>query len=188
MPIIVGIVLIAIYFQARNSNFLTAGNIVNLIVQMASFAVIGMGITWVLLIGEIDLSIGFVSGVGGVIVAKLLLPGGSSIPTALALFLGLGAGLLIGMIQGAIFARIGVPSFVVTLAGLLIWNGVVLLLIGVERHRGHPGQVRQRHRQRLPVRYRGLDRAGGRGGRLRGGADTRHPLAAQGAGCPPTRR
>jgi D-xylose transport system permease protein len=130
LPIIVGIVLIAIYFQARNENFLTAGNIVNLIVQMASFAVIGMGITWVLLIGEIDLSIGFVSGVGGVIVAKLLLPGGSSIPTAVALLAGLGAGLAIGMIQGAIFARLGVPSFVVTLAGLLIWNGVVLLLIG----------------------------------------------------------
>jgi D-xylose transport system permease protein len=130
LPILVGIVLIAIYFQSRNSNFLTAGNIVNLIVQLSAFAVIGMGITWVLLIGEIDLSIGFVSGVGGVIVAKLLLPGGTSIPTAVALFLGLGGGLLIGLIQGAIFARIGVPSFVVTLAGLLIWNGVVLIVIG----------------------------------------------------------
>jgi D-xylose transport system permease protein len=130
LPILVGIVLIAIYFQTRNSNFLTAGNIVNLIVQMAAFAVIGMGITWVLLIGEIDLSIGFVSGMGGVITAKLLLPGGASIPTSVALIAGLGAGLAIGLIQGAIFARIGVPSFVVTLAGLLIWNGVVLIVIG----------------------------------------------------------
>jgi D-xylose transport system permease protein len=130
LPIAIGIVIIAIYFQARNDRFLTAGNFVNLIVQMAAIAVIGMGITWVLLIGEIDLSIGFVSGVGGVIAAKLLLPGGSSIPTSVAIALALGAGVAIGLIQGAIFTKIGIPSFVVTLAGLLIWNGVVLLLIG----------------------------------------------------------
>ncbi len=80
IPIIVGIILIAIYFQSRNSNFLTAGNFVNLIVQMAPIAVIGMGIVFVLLLGEIDLSVGFVSGVGGAICAVLLLPGGTERP------------------------------------------------------------------------------------------------------------
>src|SRR3954447_212499 len=62
LPILVGIVLIGAYFQYRNSNFLTAGNFVNLIVQMSPFAIIGMGLVFVLLLGEIDLSVGFVSG------------------------------------------------------------------------------------------------------------------------------
>jgi D-xylose transport system permease protein len=131
LPIVLGIVIIAIYFQSRNSHFLTAGNMVNLITQMAAISVIGMGVVFVLLLGEIDLSIGQVSGIGGVIVALLLEPS-RGWDTALAILLGLGAGLTIGLIQGAIFAKIGIPSFVVTLAGLLGWNGVLLLLIGSE--------------------------------------------------------
>ena len=67
LPIVIGIVVIAIYFQARNSQFITAGNFVNLIAQMAAVTIIGMGIVFVLLLGEIDLSVGFVSGMGGVI-------------------------------------------------------------------------------------------------------------------------
>jgi len=130
IPIIVGIILIAIYFQSRNSNFLTAGNFVNLIVQMAPIAVIGMGIVFVLLLGEIDLSVGFVSGVGGAICAVLLLPGGTSVPTSVAILVALSAGLGIGLVQGTLFAKVGIPSFVVTLAGLLAWNGVVLLIVG----------------------------------------------------------
>ena len=66
LPIIVGLIIIAIVFQTQNDRFLTAGNFVNLIVQTAPYAVIAMGVTFVLLLGEIDLSIGFVSGVGGV--------------------------------------------------------------------------------------------------------------------------
>jgi D-xylose transport system permease protein len=130
LPIVVGIFLIAIYFQSRNSNFLTAGNFVNLLIQLAPFAVIGMGIVFVLLLGEIDLSVGFVSGVGGVIVALLLQPDGNEVVPAVAIVLALGAGATIGLIQGTLFAKVGIPSFVVTLAGLLAWNGVVLLLIG----------------------------------------------------------
>ena len=130
LPILVGIVAIAVYFQARNDNFLTSGNFVNLIVQMAAIAVIGMGITFVLLLGEIDLSIGYVSGVGGVVAALLLRDDGNAMATAPAIALALGAGVTIGVLQGLIFARVGIPSFVVTLAGLLGWNGVVLLLIG----------------------------------------------------------
>jgi D-xylose transport system permease protein len=130
LPIAVGIVIIAIYFQSRNSNFLTAGNFVNLIAQASPVIVIGMGVVFVLLLGEIDLSVGFVSGIGGVVAAKLLVPDGNQTSTAVALILALGSGLIIGLLQGFWFAKIGVPSFVVTLAGLLAWNGVVLTVIG----------------------------------------------------------
>jgi D-xylose transport system permease protein len=89
-----------------------------------------MGIVFVLLLGEIDLSVGYVSGVAGVLVALLLLPDGNELPTAVAVILALGAGLAIGTFHGLLITKIGIPSFVVTLAGLLGWNGVVLLLIG----------------------------------------------------------
>jgi D-xylose transport system permease protein len=130
VPILIGIVAIGIYFQARNSNFLTAGNFVNLIAQMSPFAIIGMGTVFILLLGEIDLSIGYVSGMGGVIAAVLLEPGSGQWPTWLALIAALGTGAAIGLFQGFFVAKIGVPSFVVTLAGLLAWNGVVLQIVG----------------------------------------------------------
>jgi D-xylose transport system permease protein len=129
LPIVIGIIVIAIYFQSRNSNFLTAANFVNLIAQMAAFMIIGTGIVFVLLLGEIDLSVGYVSGMGGVIAALLLEPG-KNIPTSVAVALALGTGVAIGLMQGFFVARLGVPSFVVTLAGLLGWNGVVLQIIG----------------------------------------------------------
>jgi D-xylose transport system permease protein len=130
LPIVVGLILIAIVFQVQNDRFLTAGNFVNLIVQTAPYAVIAMGVTFALLLGEIDLSIGFVSGVGGVLTAILLTPDGNELPTGVVLALALAAGLAIGTLHGLIITKVGVPSFVVTLAGLLAWNGVVLLLIG----------------------------------------------------------
>jgi D-xylose transport system permease protein len=131
LPIVVGLIIIAIVFQTQNDRFLTAGNFVNLIVQTAPYAVIAMGVTFALLLGEIDLSIGFVSGVGGVMVALLLAPDGSNeLSTAPAMIVALLAGLGIGVLHGLIITKVGVPSFVVTLAGLLAWNGVVLLLIG----------------------------------------------------------
>jgi D-xylose transport system permease protein len=130
LPIIVGLIIIAIVFQSQNDRFLTAGNFVNLIVQSAAFATIAMGVVWVLLLGEIDLSIGYVSGVAGVITAVLLTPDGSELPTFAAISLALSAGMAIGLLHGLIITKVGVSSFVVTLAGLLAWNGVVLLLIG----------------------------------------------------------
>jgi D-xylose transport system permease protein len=131
LPIIVGLILIAIIFQSQNSHFLTAGNFVNLIVQMAAITVIGMGIVFVLLLGEIDLSVGYVSGVAGVTTALLLIPDGSNqfgAGPAIAIALAVGVG--IGVLHGLLITKIGIPSFIVTLAGLLAWNGVVLLLIG----------------------------------------------------------
>jgi len=131
LPIVVGLILIAIIFQSQNSQFLTAGNFVNLIVQMAAITIIGMGIVFVLLLGEIDLSVGYVSGVAGVTTALLMNPDGHNVFGAgPAIFIALAVGLAIGIGQGLIITKIGVPSFVVTLAGLLAWNGVVLLLIG----------------------------------------------------------
>jgi D-xylose transport system permease protein len=130
LPIILGLVIIAIVFQTANSNFLTASNFVNLIVQSAAFALVAMGIVFILLLGEIDLSVGYVSGVAGVLVALLLTPDKSVPPTFVAVLLALLAGLAIGTLHGLIITKIGIPSFVVTLAGLLGWNGVVLLLIG----------------------------------------------------------
>jgi D-xylose transport system permease protein len=130
LPIFVGLIIIALVFQTQNDRFLTAGNFVNLIVQTAPYAVIAMGVTFALLLGEIDLSIGFVSGVGGVLTAILLTPDGNELPTFVVLAIAIGTGLAIGTLHGLIITKIGVPSFVVTLAGLLAWNGVVLLLIG----------------------------------------------------------
>jgi D-xylose transport system permease protein len=131
LPIIVGLILIAIIFQSQNDRFLTSGNFVNLIVQMAAITIIGMGIVFVLLLGEIDLSVGYVSGVAGVTTALLMAPDGANeFGAGPAIFVALAAGLAIGVVQGLIITKIGVPSFVVTLAGLLGWNGVVLLLIG----------------------------------------------------------
>ncbi len=130
LPIVVGLVIICIVFQSQNDRFLTAGNFVNLLLQTAPYAVIAMGVTFALLLGEIDLSIGFVSGVGGVLTAILLTPDGNELPTLIVFVIVLAAGLAIGTFHGLIITKIGVPSFVVTLAGLLAWNGVVLLLIG----------------------------------------------------------
>ena len=89
-----------------------------------------MGIVFVLLLGEIDLSVGYVSGVAGVIAAVLLIPDGNEVARRIAVGLALLSGIAIGTFHGLIITKIGIPSFVVTLAGLIAWNGVVLLLIG----------------------------------------------------------
>jgi D-xylose transport system permease protein len=131
LPIVVGLLIIAVVFQSQNSNFLTAGNFLNLLIQAAGIMTIAMGIVFVLLLGEIDLSVGYVSGVGGAIVALLTLPGGhfefAGFPAIVVVLV---VGLAIGTLHGLLFTKVGIPSFVVTLAGLLAWNGAVLLLIG----------------------------------------------------------
>jgi len=131
LPVVVGLILITLFFQSKNDDFLTAGNFNNLIVQMAGVTLIAMGVVFVLLIGEIDLSIGYVSGVAGVIVAKLQIPDGSwQVNGIVAILIAVAVGAAIGAFQGSFVALIGVPSFVVTLAGLLAWQGVVQKVIG----------------------------------------------------------
>ncbi len=92
---------------------------------MAGTCLLAYGVVFVLLIGEIDLSVSFVSGVAGVIVAKTQLPNGAHLPWYLCIFLALLGAVLIGAFQGSFVALIGVPSFVVTLAGFEIWQGVI---------------------------------------------------------------
>ncbi len=129
LPIILGLIVIAIIFQLLNQNYLTPRNFVNLIVQMAGITTIAIGVVYVLLLGEIDLSIGYVSAVAAVFLAMRLRPP-SEWTWWMALIAALGLAALIGMAQGFIITKFSLPSFVVTLAGFLVWNGVVLILIG----------------------------------------------------------
>ena len=129
LPVIGGLLLISILFQKLNSHFLTAGNLVNLLVQGSVYMTLAMGEVFALLLGEIDLSIGFVSAIGGTVVAELVKQS-SGWPWWAAVIFGLLACAAIGAIQGTIITRIGLPSFVVTLAGLLGWQGVLLLILG----------------------------------------------------------
>jgi len=129
-PVIIGLIFISVFFDYKNSNFLSGSNFGNLITQVVPLATIATGVVFVLLIAEIDLSVAFVSGfAGSVVVAEVVtrhghLSGLIAIPIALA------AGALYGMAQGAIVAYVGVPSFVVTLGGLLVAEGLVVKVVG----------------------------------------------------------
>jgi D-xylose transport system permease protein len=130
LPVIVGLILISIIFQTLNSKFLSAGNIVNLLVQGSIYMLLAMAEVFVLLLGEIDLSAGFVAGVSGVITAELLTSQHGSWPWYVACLAALLACAAIGAFHGTLITRIGLPSFVVTLAGLLGFQGVMLLILG----------------------------------------------------------
>lgn len=129
LPIIVGLIVIAIIFGIQSDGlFFVERNFVNLLLQMAGTTAIAIGIVFVLLIAEIDLSVGFVSGVGGVLMVLLLRESASDWPWWAAIGAALLATTLIGLLHGFIITKFGVPSFVVTLAGLLAWSGVVLIM------------------------------------------------------------
>jgi D-xylose transport system permease protein len=133
LPVILALVLIVAFFTSKTTVFFTADNFNNLMPQMAGTAVIAIGVVFVLLIGEIDLSIGSVSGIGGVAVAEFQQAGtGHNFGGATAIVLAIAAGALIGALQGSFVALIGVPSFVVTLAGLLAFEGVILKALGIQ--------------------------------------------------------
>ncbi|MDQ1435017.1 MAG: hypothetical protein QOF59_1833 [Actinomycetota bacterium] len=129
LPVVGGLLLISILFQSLNSNFLSAGNLVNLLIQGAVYMLLAMGEVFALLLGEIDLSIGFVSGIGGVVTAELVKQS-TGWPWWGAILVALLVCAAIGVVQGTIITRIGLPSFVVTLAGLLGFQGVMLLILG----------------------------------------------------------
>src|SRR4051795_4693049 len=129
LPVVGGLILISILFQSLNSNFLTAGNLVNLLVQAAVFSLLAMAEVFVLLLGEIDLSVGFVAGIAGAFMATRIAPAHDwPWPLAVAVALLICAG--IGLLQGTIITRLGLPSFVVTLAGYLFWQGELLRILG----------------------------------------------------------
>jgi D-xylose transport system permease protein len=129
LPVVGGLILISILFQSMNSNFLTAGNLVNLLVQAAVFSLLAMAEVFVLLLGEIDLSVGYVAAIGAAIMATALGPH-HQWPWVLAVAAALLACAGIGLVQGTIITRIGLPSFVVTLAGYLFWQGELLKILG----------------------------------------------------------
>ena len=128
LPIILGLVAIFVVFGILEENFLTERNFTNLLLQMAAVATVAIGIVFVLLIGEIDLSVAFVSAVGGVVMTLLLRPDNPGWPWWAAILFALLCTTAIGFAQALVITKAGVPSFVVTLAGLLIWSGVVLIL------------------------------------------------------------
>lgn len=128
LPIIIGLIVIAAIFGLREPVFFAPRNFVNLLLQMAGITTIAIGIVFVLLIAEIDLSVGFVSGVGGVTMTLLLRESATAWPWPLAVAAALLTVTLIGLLHGFIITKFGVPSFVVTLAGLLAWSGVVLIM------------------------------------------------------------
>jgi D-xylose transport system permease protein len=125
-PVLIALAVIVIYFSKTAPNFFTATNFNNIITQTAGTTMIAFGVVFVLLLGEIDLSVGYVSGLCAVLAAEAQLPDGRNWPGWACILVAIGAGLAIGAFQGSFVALIGVPSFVVTLAGFLMWQGVII--------------------------------------------------------------
>ena len=128
LPALLGIVVLVIVFTSLDSVFFSAGNFANLLVQGSAITVIAMGLVFVLLLGEIDLSAGFASGVCAAVLATLMTEKGHPWPVSVAA--AVLTGVAIGLVIGTIVARIGIPSFVVTLAFFLAFQGLVLVIIG----------------------------------------------------------
>jgi D-xylose transport system permease protein len=117
-----------VFFALANDRFLSAENLSALAGQVAPLILVAAGVVVVLLVGEIDLSVGEVAGVGATVAAVLAFRG--DWPSPVAVLGGVAVGAVIGLLQGLVVARLGVPSFVVTLAGLLVWQGTTLALLG----------------------------------------------------------
>ena len=127
VPVALGLIALLIFFAFQSDVFLTSRNLNNLLIQSTVTGIIALGLVFVLLTGEIDLSVAATSGVAAVFMAKLVVDAGMPIP--LAILLGVGIGVLIGAISARWITLIGVPSFVVTLGVGLLLNGVQLLLL-----------------------------------------------------------
>lgn len=128
LPVVVGLAVIWAVFYALNPVFLSSRNLVNLTLQSAAIGTIALGIVLVLLLAEIDLSVGSVSGLASAVLAVTFVQ--NSLPLAVALLLAIGTGTLVGLLYGALYVRFGVPSFVITLAGLLGFLGLQLYVLG----------------------------------------------------------
>jgi D-xylose transport system permease protein len=130
LPVIVGLVIIAIIFQALNPVFLSSTNLVNLLYDSAAVGTISLGVVLVLILGEIDLSVGSLSGLSSAILGVLWVNKG--LPVLLAILVAAASGAIIGLLYAVVFTRFGMPSFVVTLAGLLAFLGLQLALLGTQ--------------------------------------------------------
>ena len=128
LPAVLGLVALIAVFGVMSEFFLTNRNFANLLTQAAPVMVIAMGLVFVLLLGEIDLAAGYASGVCGAVLVLLVTNHGWSWYTALGASIAIGAGL--GLLIGTLVSRVGIPSFVVTLAAFLAFQGILLLLAG----------------------------------------------------------
>jgi D-xylose transport system permease protein len=128
LPVIVGIAVIWAIFWVANDRFLTPQNLTNLFLQLVSTGTIAIGVVLVLLLAEIDLSVGAVSGFTAAVMAVLNVKQGW--PGWAAILAGLATGAIIGAVQGFWVTRFRIPAFVVTLAGFLSWTGALLLVLG----------------------------------------------------------
>ncbi len=128
LPVIIGLIVISAGFYIKEPTFLSSRNLVTITQFAAPTGVIALGIVLVLLLGEIDLSVGSVSGVSAAIMAVLVVNHGYS--ELVAILLALASGLVIGLFYGLLFTKVGVPSFVFSLAGLLGFQGLLLWVLG----------------------------------------------------------
>jgi D-xylose transport system permease protein len=128
LPVVLGLAVVWTYFQIANSNFLSSGNLTNLMLQISAMGTISVGVVMVLLLGEIDLSVSYVSGLAAAVMAVLNVKSGW--PAVPAIAAGLAVGVGIGLVQGLWVTKLKVPSFVVTLAGFLAWQGALLHVLG----------------------------------------------------------
>ena len=128
LQVLLIIAVIWAIFQIQNDRFLSAINLTNLTLQIAAVGTISIGVVLVLLLGEIDLSVGAVSGLAAGVMAVLTVRQGWN--PELAIVAGLATGAAIGLFNGVMVTTFGIPSFVVTLAGLLAWQGALLLVLG----------------------------------------------------------
>ena len=128
LPVILGLLCIWIIFQIANPNFLTPLNLTNLLLQITAVGTISAGLILVLLLGEVDLSAGAVSGLCAAIMAVLNVK--NEVPGLIAVLIALAAGFGIGLLQGVWITQLRLPSFIVTLAGLLVWQGALIYVLG----------------------------------------------------------
>lgn len=128
IPVVLGLIIIWTIFQLKNDRFLSAENLSAIGYFLSATGMLAIGLVFVLLLGEIDLSVGSVSGLASTVFAVFVVTHGMNV--WLALILTVVTGILIGALHGWFFARIGVPAFVVTLAGFLGWNGLMLWMLG----------------------------------------------------------
>ena len=128
LPIVVGLIIISVVFQSLNPVFLSSNNLVNLLFDSSTVGVISLGIVCILMVGEIDLSVGSVSGLASAVLGVLWVNGGW--PVWLAIITAMAAGALIGSLYALLFNRLGMPSFISTLAGLLAVLGLQLYILG----------------------------------------------------------
>lgn len=128
LPVVIGLIIICVIFQVLDSVFLGAENLSNLLLNSAPIGIVSIGVVLILLLGQIDLSIGSMSGFAAAIFGVLLTQG--KFPEWLVIVIALAAGCLVGLLYGFLFVRFSVPSFVITLAGLLALLGAQLATLG----------------------------------------------------------